>query len=894
MDSPEGHEALPGKVWAVGTNLLEVALKVEPRDALMLDGVTEEGRHMVEMVGRDGTNRLREVWMKPPWADPRLMNVEDWAQDMVVNCTRQNMPGVDPQKLEIETKIERHYDESKARRPYNPDWDLDARAKLELVDTEGNAAQGYRAWLDKERGQPLALPKEWRLKEFYGTTNWVPETVYLEMDTNVIESAEGIQAATLRLTVSRGPVAGSGQQTAMAEGGEAEKVEEELDLFPVEMMVDANRDGHIRFEGKYKDPKTADKPVDTTKENKPFRFWLNNDQDVGTLWGVFGPEPEHYVPVEPDYADGEIAHARDLEDFARINVHFGGLWQEIRDGKFKIGLKWTKVREAAPALNLWPNMSDLGRDDYLTIPDVAQKHARLKNPVLVEGSTPAVIPQTHWSQVRLGKDQPEGYFLFEGVAEGKGKLRIVLLDKNDKELEVGPGVWVNLLDIKRMYQRAHALPRREDFPAPFEVHGVGRVPFPYQRAEDGSLTIPDANVDWAQGDGTMGPVAYSPAWDETDEAVVLVHGVGLDVNQHRIWAESAFKRMWWEGYKGGFYSFRWHGETPPVPPAQNLRFIFNLPEYRAWTWGGSLRKFVENHVKPGRVRVCLIAHSLGNVVAHSAIEQGLRVDAYAMLAAAISAGYLDRNAPEEPTLVRAEGRILQIMQVDSRWNETGLAPYSKRTPSRAGILESGLGRAGRLCNYFNRDDFWLTTSGPFEGLAPFHWVRNNEQTKPTDAHPLDEKLALGMGLMQWRYRCDNPELTGYWEDGWQFGTDPRSVDIDSDYERWAQPSGLLRPVSDEHENRAFLSRSRTLAAGSAAIPSGISGSQRDMHLDYGFTDDQREHSAYFNRPIQYLYCRLPTGSAGAYSGAVSGSGAYPQSLWEALLVDGGIQRSRSP
>lgn len=55
-------------------------------------------------------------------------------------------------------------------------------------------------------------------------------------------------------------------------------------LVPVELAVDANRDGVIKFAGNYNGTAIdlAGKPQDKTEEAKPFRFWINDDND-GTV-----------------------------------------------------------------------------------------------------------------------------------------------------------------------------------------------------------------------------------------------------------------------------------------------------------------------------------------------------------------------------------------------------------------------------------------------------------------------------------------------------------------------------------------------------------------------------------------------------------------------------------
>ena len=87
------------------------------------------------------------------------------------------------------------------------------------------------------------------------------------------------------------------------------------------IAVDANRDGDIVFEGD---------SADTTSREKPFRFWINDDDD-----GRTNEEAEIVPAADEDHADGTVQTMRDLEDFARIHLRLDGLHEQLADGTFK-------------------------------------------------------------------------------------------------------------------------------------------------------------------------------------------------------------------------------------------------------------------------------------------------------------------------------------------------------------------------------------------------------------------------------------------------------------------------------------------------------------------------------------------------------------------------------
>ncbi|MFN2621831.1 MAG: Ig-like domain-containing protein, partial [Chthoniobacterales bacterium] len=75
-------------------------------------------------------------------------------------------------------------------------------------------------------------------------------------------------------------------------------------LVPAELMVDGNRDGEMSFDIH------AVHDADQTSEEKPYRFWVNDDSD-GILDG------EDTVGGTPDSSDAYLKSLRDLEDFTR-------------------------------------------------------------------------------------------------------------------------------------------------------------------------------------------------------------------------------------------------------------------------------------------------------------------------------------------------------------------------------------------------------------------------------------------------------------------------------------------------------------------------------------------------------------------------------------------------
>ncbi len=213
-----------------------------------------------------------------------------------------------------------------------------------------------------------------------------------------------------------------------------------LYLIPIELAVDANRDGQIQL----------GRARDITQANAPFRFWCNDDND-GT-----GNGTEALGGAE-DSSDNEIRSKRDLEDFARLWLRVGGLHKEIADGKVRIGLKWRDSSD--PSIQVYRAAESNGRTRYLERngPATSQISGDYKiAKATVTGTGPAMFPTDVFAN--LSDQRPNTYFLFEGVSEGKGQLVVTLHTANGTEIAEGPGVWLDLLNIKSMYARASATP----------------------------------------------------------------------------------------------------------------------------------------------------------------------------------------------------------------------------------------------------------------------------------------------------------------------------------------------------------------------------------------------------------------------------------------------------
>jgi len=376
-------------------------------------------------------------------------------------------------------------------------------------------------------------------------------------------------------------------------------------LLPVELAVDADRDGEITFDQK-----------DKTTAEKPFRFWINNDGD-----NVEADEP---ILVEtPDSFDNDIIQTkRDLEDFCRLKLNVGLSNQTLRDGDFQIGLMFRGSSGATPGIRIWKNQSDVGNLDYLKDHNAATAQIALGAFEKFPPLQVTLIPKDYWAT----RNDSTAHLIFEGTSKGKGELVVTIHDKFGAKIGEGSEIWMDLLDVREMYQRARIANEAEQIPSPAT-----------------NPTPPAQTWVW---DPWNWPYSEDP--QATEKTAIFVHGWRLKYMDYMNWSDSSYKRLWHQGFKGKFYSFRWatfSGDNNGLPYGfdENIEgtafppggTTYNASEYRAWLCGPTLASFVNQ--LPNAGNRSLFAHSMGNVISGAALRSGMSIQRYAMCNAAVSA-----------------------------------------------------------------------------------------------------------------------------------------------------------------------------------------------------------------------------------------------------------------
>lgn len=192
----------------------------------------------------------------------------------------------------------------------------------------------------------------------------------------------------------------------------------------VELAVDANRDGVIKF-------KMDGDSSDVTTSTKQYSFWVNNDQDSETGENDFGAF---------NNTDFRINGQRDLEDFARLEIKVNDRAYEL----MKAGYKLRFETQGTFRINIFKATSKGTGYLYDHATAAQQTNYQYGN------ALDLIDPKTDLGINDFFKTRG---FLFEGVAPGSGVVRLVLEDKNTGT-KITSEVYLNIKDIKEMYSRS--------------------------------------------------------------------------------------------------------------------------------------------------------------------------------------------------------------------------------------------------------------------------------------------------------------------------------------------------------------------------------------------------------------------------------------------------------
>jgi hypothetical protein len=452
-------------------------------------------------------------------------------------------------------------------------------------------------------------------------------------------------------------------------------------VLDAQLAVDMNRDGSISFGGE-----------DATSSTNLYHFWINNNHDGDTddgSWYTVGAHHYQYdITGSPDLANSTITFTRDLEDFALLGIQIpGAIQQQLTNGDIVV-----KLESAGSSIKVFPAVAGNSLE-YLTVGQTATNQLTPPYNITLGPVGTTQLPRWLWT------NSTTAYLLFEGISSGQREVKVGLYQKNGALIGYGKSIWLNLKDVKNMY----------------ETWSVGTT-------DSGPPNNMATNCYGFQ---------YTSSSPETSQYVLFVHGWNMPEEDKDYFANTAYKRLWWQGYKGRFGSFRW--------PTDVGKTTFDHSEWMAWlsATGLSHKLTALNILYPGQVY--LFGHSMGNVVAGEALKinngTGNGVNTYVACQAAIAAHAYDPVA-------RIWTPINPIGAFDGYNTPDDLANY----PPTGAKYFNGVATATYQANFRNENDWALS-----------YWVLN-QRLKPDGLFVYVNSTNYSAGATHLYYPADTYEI----------------------------------------------------------------------------------------------------------------------------------------
>lgn len=577
-----------------------------------------------------------------------------------------------------------------------------------------------------------------------------------------------------------------------------------LRIVKICMAVDKNRDTAISFESD-----------DLTSEAEPYRFWINNDDDKEDGEGMSASSNDQAGVFISDLSTENPDSLRDLEDFSRLQILFEGnreaidwIFGNFESGKVRMMIATPDTGGNTPEIRFMPHLDRNGALGYLDGTYSGDLNAQLKAKMWTSLS----VDSEDWQDDILGemwgnlwnlyrekfiefdsikRNGNQLNFLFEGSAVGKGKFTLVF-SASEKDFHELTAVWLELLDVREMFEQ---------------------VKLSYSSSTKTSSWEPRQSK------------PFKCPWDEEpDKQIVFVHGWNMKEGSTNSYAETSFKRLWWQNYKGRYSSVYWPTGSNPLTYAPS--------EFTAWKCGAALKAYFDALATNGR-SVNVMAHSMGNIVVGSALREKAVINNYALMNAAIPAECYDdrsdlRQIPGTKKLSSAGIKFANLLRNLSwsefkNWAKPSVGDDPKQTIASRGYRGFLKNSFCTMINFYLPEDFATAEA----------WEFHNSTQKPFS------------GIISYKYRIgEKIEMYRevYIREGSMNTPVSKTVLVTSD-------------VEDPHRVMAYVDSSKTKVAGAESkmqseeikienINMGNTGQNKD------WVDFAREHSAQFVWSLQ--------------------------------------------
>ena len=518
------------------------------------------------------------------------------------------------------------------------DWQRPDKTPLKADDPD--LAKGRIQITGRRDGQLKVTYPEAKLR-IYRTDRGSPEylapgtEIAAKQDTDIPILLEGIDPGgsdgSCRITVEFTPDGASASSNSKAT--DVVKVT----VVDLTLQVDRNRDGTPSGTG-----------TDVTDKDHPFTFWYNNDSDN---------EASDEQPGTPDYLQAKIANLRDLEDFQRMRLVVRGADALLKDGKVGAGLRWMPGATHNPVIACFRNDDVAGSPRYLKeeataestlaqaerIGEVKDQAATAVAKTYLKDDNGAQVASMLWDCNGEG-DRPANPEGTTTAPCAEGQLAVALLI-GTRVVAINRHLSLRLGDMRNFYEHWTA--------GDGYTEGNGVLPVL-------SAVFPEPKVEKAK-DSPINLATDQPVglWDPkrielvgTKSAVVFVHGYRMRTWERRSYAETMYKRMYWQQFNGKFVLLSWPTEfwTSSTVGGLFSPQNYDRSEFTARRCGYAMFDKIENMKSDLNAgSLILTAHSMGNVVLSEALRraQAPIADVYLAFQSAEAAGAYKVDAPKK-------------------------------------------------------------------------------------------------------------------------------------------------------------------------------------------------------------------------------------------------------
>lgn len=383
--------------------------------------------------------------------------------------------------------------------------------------------------------------------------------------------------------------------------------------------------------------------IDRAMNGDTYYFWVNDDDGNGDTEGTGIPGTGSAVDPSHLVVDG----TRDLIDFFPVHLDILRLIITYDPATYLY-----RLRNADSALNYV--ITDLGpanSGDYLTGSNGTIEPAKTlaTAPTLPISSVSANILTAPYialkPEVLNAVKQGKGVILVEGYKPTQNPLTLEVYDKDlNKVFETSLNLSID--GVEQMFRHKNLMRQmyqiEQQFPGIIPPGGVLPVaghPVPNEGVPD-RLTASDFSNQ-----------SHFIGFDAENDNKVLVHVHGYNVNGQDARGEQSevFKRLYWSGSKAKFWGITWYGYDSqddkiavlirPIISKRSGNYHVNVRH--AFNAGKLLNVFVKDN---GLGEATFSAHSLGNMVVSTAVQQGMPYYRYIMANPAVAE---EAYTPEE-------------------------------------------------------------------------------------------------------------------------------------------------------------------------------------------------------------------------------------------------------